>query len=279
MNRKWTAFAINPDGTEKWKFEVGSYGGESVALAPDGTIYFAAVNSVYALSPTASVLWMYGGGWGYQPGSPVLDQNGTVYFGAQGQLYSVTRSGAGGIHGQIGMNSWHFGGITTPAVDASGMIYFYSSNSIFAARPDGTVSWIFSGPAAGLTPYVQMNEYTPAIGPDGTIYAGFDFGGALYALQGSGTSLGVTGWPMYRQNLRHTGKVEKPSLAPPKPRLDHNFDLQLFGEMGQPYTVQSTTNFLEWSFVTNFVATNLPMSVTDLTASNAPARFYRASTP
>jgi len=42
----------------------------------------------------------------------------------------------------------------------------------------------------------------PAIGSDGTIYVG-SHNGTIYALYGTGSSLG--GWPMFHQNLLHTG--------------------------------------------------------------------------
>ena len=84
---------------------------------------------------------------------------------------------------------------------------------------------------------------------------------------------------MYRQNFPHTGKVEKPALAPPKKRADANFDIQLAGDVGQAYSLQGTSNFLNWTSITSFVAATLPFTVSDLTATNAPSRFYRATSP
>ncbi len=48
---------------------------------------------------------------------------------------------------------------------------------------------------------------------------------------------------------------------------------------GQTYTVVSSPNPYDWTPWTSFLATNLPMDVVDLTATNAPFRFYRAASP
>ena len=42
------------------------------------------------------------------------------------------------------------------------------------------------------------------------------------------------------------------------------------------YTVESSSNLYNWTSMTSFVANTLPTDVVDLTASNAPARVYRA---
>jgi len=49
--------------------------------------------------------------------------------------------------------------------------------------------------------------------------------------------------------------------------------------LGLTYTIESSTHLNFWTALTRFVATNVPMDVVDLTASNLPARFYRAVSP
>jgi hypothetical protein len=84
---------------------------------------------------------------------------------------------------------------------------------------------------------------------------------------------------MYRQNARRTGKVEKPALKQPQKRSDANFQFQLYGQLGQTFTVEASTNFNTWTSVTSIVANTLPVDVVDLSASNHASRFYRASSP
>ncbi len=43
--------------------------------------------------------------------------------------------------------------------------------------------------------------------------------------------------------------------------------------------VEYSTNLSIWTSLTTVVATNVPMDVVDLTATNFPARFYRTSSP
>jgi hypothetical protein len=114
---------------------------------------------------------------------------------------------------------------------------------------------------------------SPVIGSDGTIYA--VFGTKIYAIYGT-NKVDDIAWPMCRQNRRHTGKVERASLAPPEKRTDGNFELQLYGQLGGTFTIESSTNLNTWTSVTGFVATTVPMRIVVTNATNAPGKFYRA---
>ena len=85
---------------------------------------------------------------------------------------------------------------------------------------------------------------------------------------------------MYQQNPRHTGKVEKPSLKQPQKRTDSNFQFQPYAqELGQTYTIETSTSLNTWASWTSIVANTLPTEVADLTATNSPAKFYHAYSP
>jgi hypothetical protein len=81
---------------------------------------------------------------------------------------------------------------------------------------------------------------------------------------------------MYRQNLRHTGKVEKPSLQQPKQRADARFQFQLMSQLGSTNEIDTSQNLTTWSPLTNIIVTNVPMDFIDWDATNFPSRFYRA---
>ena len=266
-------YAINPNGTEKWEFKTGSDCGDSAAIAANNTIYLTG-GALFALSPDGTPQWA---GPLTLGASPAVGADGTIYLAstADYSLYAIAPGGQILWNAGYGPSALGFP-TTVPAISGDGMIYYSASNSVFAISPQGAVQWIFSSPFTNVPPS-RPTGVSPAVGPDGTIYAAF--GNILYALKGGTNGLATAPWPMYRQNLRHTGKVEKPSLAPPKRRADANFDIQVAGEIGQAYSIQSTRDFLKWDFMTNFVATVLPMTVSDLTATNAPTRFYRATTP
>jgi hypothetical protein len=84
---------------------------------------------------------------------------------------------------------------------------------------------------------------------------------------------------VYRQNARHTGKVEKPALKSPQRRSDANFQFELYGQLGQTNVIETTTNLNTWTSLTSIVVTTVPMDVVDLSASNSPSRFYRSNAP
>ena len=55
--------------------------------------------------------------------------------------------------------------------------------------------------------------------------------------------------------------------------------LVLSGEPGKSITVRQSSNLMSWVVLTNLVNTNGVLQFTDVTASNAAQRFYRATSP
>jgi hypothetical protein len=65
-------------------------------------------------------------------------------------------------------------------------------------------------------------------------------------------------------------------LSRPIRLANGQFQLVFSGESGTNYTLQSSSNFVDWIPVTNFTATNSPQTLTDPSAVGAPKRYYRA---
>jgi alpha-tubulin suppressor-like RCC1 family protein len=59
----------------------------------------------------------------------------------------------------------------------------------------------------------------------------------------------------------------------------NGFMLQLTLEAGRSFRLQSTTNFVNWTDITNITGTGLPYIFTDRSATNRPYNFYRTITP
>ena len=271
-----TLWATAPDGSLRWSWSLprpinNTDMGDSPAIGRDGSIY-ATCNDLLAFSPAGTNVWSTSAGSFI--GSPAIGADGTIYVANYGTMsLSAIRPG-GQVAWTVLSGTGYRPPATTPAIDAAGMIYYCVSNGLWAVTPNGQVAWTVTAPG---DPGVggEFATTSPIIGPDGTIYAAL--GNILYAVA-SGTN-GPTNspWPMYRQNVRHTGRVEKPSLAAPQKRSDNNFQLQMYPQqLGLTYTIESSTNLNTWTSLTSFVATSLPMPFVDLSASNSPMKFYRA---
>jgi len=274
---RYSLYAIAPDGTKKWSLEL--YGrnasGDSPALGGDGTVYITC-GALAAVRPDGTARWQVAPAY-LQAYSVSLGKDGTIYApdGYTRDLYAISPSG------EVKWKAFDFPLLApayralpaAPAIDAAGMIYYCASNTVFAIAPDGQVQWSLYTPPGTLYD-VDFARNSPVIGPDGTIYAAINT--RLYAFAGT-NALADSPWPMYRQNPRHTGKVEKPALTPPKKRSDANFELQLFPQqVGLSYTIETSTDLKTWTSLTSFVATAFPVEIADLTATNSPVKYYRA---
>ena len=262
--------AANPDGSEKWATPVGTATVEAPAIAADGTIYLT-LYGVRALAPNGTEIWRTG-----------LQGNAPPIVGPGGAIYVPDTDLALNSLKPTGETNWRAVPFsvalrpTTPVVDASGTIYYCVSNALFALSPQGSVQWVFTSPYPPYGSHMYDTQTSPAIGPDGTIYCAF--GSKLFALAGT-NAVADSPWPMYHQNPRHTGKVEKPSLNKPQKRSDGGFQFELYGQLSNSYTFQTSTSLLSWCSLTSVLVTNVPMDVVDADATNFPSRFYRALTP
>ena len=74
--------ALNPDGTLKWLFNVGTAIGYTPAIASDGTIITASGNRIYRLNPVnGSVIWeIETDEGGFTGGGPAIDGNDIIYL-------------------------------------------------------------------------------------------------------------------------------------------------------------------------------------------------------
>ena len=265
-------YAISANGSRSWQAGVSFNTADTAAIAANGTVYTTG-GGLYAFSAPGSNLWVNTTN-SFVGSCPAIGKDGTIYVATYGggTLYALTPSGDVKWKATLTLeDSTNAPPIKCPAIDSQGTIYHAAFHSLYAISPQGNVEWTFTHPGDTNSP-ANRTLTSPAIGPDGTIYV--TFGSKLYALYGT-NKLADSPWPMYRQNARHTGKVEKPSLQQPKKRADANFEFQLYAQIDQTQTVQTSTDLVAWAPLTNIVVTNVPMDVVDLCASNFPTRFYR----
>jgi hypothetical protein len=82
-----TFYAINHDGSLRWRFITQEqYGEASPLIAPNGLIYFAADESILALSPEGNIAWIF---HGEDNMSHALGADGTIYASEGAQLVAI----------------------------------------------------------------------------------------------------------------------------------------------------------------------------------------------
>jgi len=167
-------YAINADGTLKWKFETNGMC-YSPSFDRDGIIYFGSMdNYLYALNRDSTLKWKYRIRGGMFHSTPSLEDDGTIYCGSTlGTLHAVNPDGT---------KKWEYdtnGCIcSSPTIGRDGTIYFQSistlsttatSDFIYAVTPEGALKWSYELSSskwlrdAGKSP-------SPIVGSDGTIY-------------------------------------------------------------------------------------------------------------
>jgi len=84
-------YAINPDGTLKWRFKTESdIDYSSPAIGSEGTVYVGSDDKhLYALNPDGTLKWKFKTG-GKVHSSPAIGLDGTIYVGSDDKhLYAI----------------------------------------------------------------------------------------------------------------------------------------------------------------------------------------------
>jgi outer membrane protein assembly factor BamB len=263
-------YAVNPDGTTNWVFPLDSETYASPAIGADGTVYLGTSGGmVFAIDPKGMAKWKAQVSSSFIETSAALSRDGTIYVGAgSGQVYALNPNGT---------PRWSYtitgGGCSaSPALASDGSIYVASwgLGALYGLHPSGTNLWIFTAYPMGTSIFCSA-----AIGQDGTIY--FGAGKRLFAVYAT-NSLMQSAWPMFRGNASHTARSIQRGLGIPRVHADGNISFDVKVEAGRTYQIESSTNQLNWTGLTNFVSETVTNHVIDLTATNSLERFYRLST-
>jgi hypothetical protein len=110
--------------------------------------------------------------------------------------------------------------------------------------------------------------------------------GNIVTLTGHGTVNVTASQPGNNSYAAATPVIQSFSVTPPDNTLvglgfqnNGGFQMAFYGMAGSNYTVQASSNLLNWQPFTNFIITVSPYNFTDPTATNFNWRFYRATRP
>jgi len=163
-----------------WFYNAGPGELSGIALAPDGTIHFAASDGIYALSLEGQLLWKAALPFGPVVAAPTLGPDGTLYAASQsGKLFALDRSG--NLHWESGDTKHKL--LTPPALGDGSALYATDEYSdVFAFTPGVQANFMWDlvtfdysvkkdGLLLGGDPNSTRLWYTaPVIGPDGTLF-------------------------------------------------------------------------------------------------------------
>jgi len=192
-----TIYALNPNGTVKWRFGAGGAVNATGALGPDGTVYFQTDDSmVLALNADGTKLGSFATGGGNS--APVIGIDGTVYVANQdGSVYALDPS----LSTPKWPNPYNLGSapiVAPPAIDPA-------RNLLYVANDDGLLQSIdLSNGTGGWSRGVGSEASAPVVGADGSVYVGG--GGKLTKLSPEGELSWVFVPPL-------GGVVSTPALA------------------------------------------------------------------
>jgi outer membrane protein assembly factor BamB len=214
--------AVNPNGTEKWKRDLGRATIDPIAIDEEERIYVVTAGGLLAVYDLDNELaWSYQVPSGRSGGGMIIGPDHTVYLGSQAlpgdytseYLFAV-REGKGG-EGElawrtlVGLSSIR----TTPALSEGGTLYVsdYCRWLVAVRASDGDELWSYKIPELGDQD-ICPGFSAPVLAPDGTVYAwskglADGTGAGLYAFRGDGTGPANSAWPQEGADAAHSGRV------------------------------------------------------------------------
>jgi outer membrane protein assembly factor BamB len=209
--------AVNPDGSEKWKRDMGASIIQPIAIGPGELVHAVSADGLLvAYESDGELAWSFQLDSYSSGGGMVIGPDGTVYVGSIGNLpgsytspylYAV-RDGAIVWQKLVGL-SWIS---TTPALSAAGTLYVSDfCRGLHAVRAsDGEVTASYQIEGLGEDECASFGA--PTIGPDGTVYVWNEGqaggpGSGLYVFHGDGTGPADSSWPQEGADAAHTGRA------------------------------------------------------------------------
>lgn len=190
-------YALNPDGTLKWKYQTdGAIAPLAApALSPDESVVYVGSGdpnkdtggSLYAINTNGILQWKNGNVDQMRVSGAVVGPNGRIYVTGSGKVQCFAPDGT-----KVWESAKDTAGSLTPSLSADGTIYVGTSSDgkVYAINAtNGQTKWSYQTGASSDPadpPYGVLAVIV--IGANGTIYVGA-MDGAMHALSSAGTLL------------------------------------------------------------------------------------------
>jgi outer membrane protein assembly factor BamB len=176
-------YAINPDGTLRWRFPTNGHVASAPALLADGTVIAGSQDDVvYAIAPGGIKRWDFRTGGDVESSASIGD-DGTIYIGSDDRkLYALNPDGT---------LRWAFntgGDLRASPALGNGVVYIGSfDGQLYAIRTDGTLYWTFRAgdrilssalvDAKGAILFGSQDDRLYALEPEGRLRWSVELGG------------------------------------------------------------------------------------------------------
>jgi outer membrane protein assembly factor BamB len=148
-------YAVNPDGTFKWRYRTMCDMQTSPVVTAKGTVHLVTFFTLDALIPDGTLLES-SHLWNEPMSSPALDAHDSVYVTLEGYVVGFPNCSTDDM------------GWAAPGFARDRTAYILLRNAdIIACYPNGDVKWRYTG--------WGLNPTDPAIAADGTLYAGMEY--------------------------------------------------------------------------------------------------------
>ncbi len=177
-------YALNPNGTERWRVTLGGAIHFSANIGSDGTIYVVAQDCrLYAISPAGKIKWQVSL-LRFPGNGPAVATDDVIYVVA-GEFLDAFNPADGSRRPNFPVNCVGIGILNGLMVEGKELIYVTSQQNprIWAISHSGVLRWDFRLPAGFGNPTM------PALGKDGVIYFGGSINGSVFALKHDGFGL------------------------------------------------------------------------------------------
>jgi len=201
-----TLHALRPDGIRKWQFVAAAIPDRDSRIRTipavdwDGTVFFGSGNHyLYALRPDGTLKWEFLTS-DKNDSSPALDSRGNIVFASRdGNLYKVLADSGELVWKKVVGDVFYCG----PAVDEADNVYIAAYigsglTRLYCLDPSGNVLWDRNFPG--------LNDSSPLLTADGSLYIGFDNGNLYRYFTGRGPA--SSAWPMLARNGARSSTID-----------------------------------------------------------------------